>query len=130
MNSRSIGICIEGCYEDYAKQTEKEVPKAQLDTLVELTKYLMQTYNIASTNVKRHCDFASYKKCPGNYFTWDGFKSRLVVVEQPKEKTWQEQGLETLVAKGIISEPTHWKSKWEEPATVKDMIGILAKIVR
>lgn len=73
MNMKSIGICLEGCYQDYKNQTDKKVPSAQLDAVASLTKYLMKKYNIGIQRVKRHHDYASYKLCPGNYFPWEKY---------------------------------------------------------
>lgn len=77
MNYKSIGICVEGCYQEHKNQTEKQVPKAQLDALTNLTRYLMKKYNIGRDKIKKHHDYASYKLCPGNYFPWDKYISRL-----------------------------------------------------
>lgn len=95
MNTRAIGICLEGCYQDYKDQTDKEVPKEQLSTLQNLVASLMGTYSIPPANVKRHTDFAPYKLCPGNYFPWEAFVMSLsgtpilgpaqATVEQAKE---------------------------------------------
>lgn len=77
MNYKSIGICLEGCYEEYKNQTEKEVPLAQLNALTSLSKYLMKKYGIGVENIKKHHDLASYKLCPGNYFPWSIYLSKL-----------------------------------------------------
>lgn len=84
MNYHSLGICLEGCYEDYKTPsgvdwTEKTVPQVQLDALVELVKYLMNLYKIPDTKVDPHRKYATYKKCPGNYFPWDAFKASIVL---------------------------------------------------
>jgi len=73
MNIKSVGICLEGCYEDYKDQTDKVVPETQFQALAELVKPLLTTYKIPVERVKRHHDFANYKLCPGNYFPWDRF---------------------------------------------------------
>jgi len=72
MNKLSIGICLEGCYQDYANQTDKEVPKAQMDSLVALVKEIKSAYRIPLEKVFPHSHFAP-KLCPGNYFPWDRF---------------------------------------------------------
>lgn len=79
MNEQSIGICLEGCYEDYEEQTDKVVPKDQLASLQLLVKSLMDKYKIPAGNIKRHTDYAHYKKCPGNYFPWKEFLSGLTL---------------------------------------------------
>lgn len=77
MNAKSIGICVEGCYEDYASQTDKDMPFSQFNALRELIKYLQSKYSIPITNMLPHRYFATYKKCPGNYFPWDRLMSVL-----------------------------------------------------
>lgn len=77
MNMKSIGICLEGCYQDYKGERDKVVPDAQLEALSTLTKYLMKKYEIGIGNVKKHHDVASYKLCPGNYFPWRIYLSKL-----------------------------------------------------
>jgi N-acetyl-anhydromuramyl-L-alanine amidase AmpD len=67
INSKSIGICLEGCYEDYEAQTDKLVPLAQMNAL----KWLVGNLNIKT--IEPHNKYATYKKCPGNYFPWDKF---------------------------------------------------------
>jgi hypothetical protein len=73
MNYKSIGICLEGCYEDYKDQTDKVVPQVQLDAL----KWLVESLKIKQ--IYPHNYFATYKKCPGNYFPWDQFKKGLIL---------------------------------------------------
>lgn len=77
MNYKSLGICLEGCYQQHKNQTEKQVPQSQLEALTNLTKYLMDKYNIGVDRVKKHHDYAQYKLCPGNYFPWDKYISMI-----------------------------------------------------
>lgn len=42
MNMKSIGICLEGCYQDYKGEGDKVLPNVQLEALSSLTKYLMK----------------------------------------------------------------------------------------
>lgn len=72
MNIKSIGICLEGCYQDYWFQTDKKVPERQLDSLVELIQDLSDVYNIPTWQIYPHSHFAK-KLCPGNYFPWKEF---------------------------------------------------------
>ena len=89
MNYRSIGICLEGCYEHYVPNPKKpeyvmedfEVPPEQFSALADLIKGLQATYNIPNDNVKPHRFFATYKLCPGNHFPWDKLVAEL---EKPK----------------------------------------------
>lgn len=131
MNSRSIGVCLEGCYEDYTNQTNKDVPEAQLNALIELTKYLMGVYKITIDKVKKHCDYATYKKCPGNYFIWDKFVEGVINVDQVQEVKpveWQRENFDKLVKSGKIQNPDVWLSKWEQDIKVKDIMGLLGKL--
>lgn len=77
MNRQSVGICLEGCYEEYGTQTDKVVPQAQLEALTTLVKDLMRQYSVPPEKVLRHGDVATYKKCPGDYFPWEAFKEEL-----------------------------------------------------
>ncbi|WP_273327865.1 N-acetylmuramoyl-L-alanine amidase [Vallitalea guaymasensis] len=104
MNSRSIGICLEGCYEDYKKQTDKDVPAKQIKALFNLTKHLQRKYNIPVSNVKRHHDFAPYKLCPGNYFPWEEFVETLKGENILPDiyKHWAKNNIYKVVAAGIM----------------------------
>lgn len=114
MNIKSIGICLEGCYEDYKNQTDTIVPEEQLKALSELVKYLMDTYNIPIDNVKKHSEYATYKLCPGNYFPWDEFIELLGddMNEQVKQMI-RACGLicEHLVDEESIDEQIKWLNK-------------------
>lgn len=70
-NKDSIGICLIGNFDLMPP------PKEQLDQLVNLTKALMEIFKIPKKNVAGHCDFASYKTCPGKAFPWTKFLSLL-----------------------------------------------------
>ena len=76
-NNNSVGICVEGCYQDYKMETDLEMPEEQFFALVELAKRLMKEYSIPEEEVLRHHDVAVWKLCPGNYFPWEGFKQEL-----------------------------------------------------
>lgn len=76
MNTKSIGICLEGCYQDHNDQTDKEVPQAQLEALTWLVRDVQSRYNIPLEDVKKHSDYAN-KLCPGNYFPWHDFINSL-----------------------------------------------------
>lgn len=108
-NQNSIGIEI--CINDgnYAME---------INRTVELTKYLMNKYNIPIENVVRHYD-ASRKLCPAklssnNWKAWFEFKELLkevVVVEDKKEQTiskWAKEGYD-FVTRYNISDGTRPK---------------------
>lgn len=62
MNYCSIGICLEGNFDEEAP-TEK-----QLQTLKSLLEKLRNKYNISRDKVMFHRDFAGYKSCPGTWW--------------------------------------------------------------
>lgn len=76
LNRRSIGICLEGCYQEYKDQTDRDVPKAQLEALEVLVRFLMEKYNVPLEKVEPHSAY-SQKLCPGNYFPWERFVENL-----------------------------------------------------
>ncbi|GEM_PF-2436159 len=101
MNMKSIGICLEGCYQDYKGMADKEMPQAQFNALVEITKRLQGKYKIPVSKIKKHHEFASYKLCPGNYFPWDNYITALQETndnELEKENEQLKQMIESLKA--------------------------------
>jgi len=70
-NRDGIGIVLIGNF-DLAPP-----PKEQLQKATELVKALMDIFKIPKENVKRHCDFAPYKTCPGKAFPWADFLKAL-----------------------------------------------------
>lgn len=91
-NSISIEMCSTG----------GKIADATISQTVELTKYLMQKYGIASDHVVRHYDVCS-KQCPGwsgwlppNETLWKNFKARLTgsaqtVTIEPKQAPASQQ---------------------------------------
>lgn len=65
-NDNAIAICLVGNFNDY------EVPDAQYNALVALTKNLAKQYNIPTDRVKRHCDLNN-TECPGTMFDFETF---------------------------------------------------------
>jgi N-acetyl-anhydromuramyl-L-alanine amidase AmpD len=82
-NKNKIEICLEGCYTDYVSNgkvlTEKTVPEAQLKSLVEVCNDIKSRRAIKA--IKKHADYPSAikekKDCPGKYFPWGEFMSRM-----------------------------------------------------
>ncbi len=87
MNFKSLGICLEGCYQVYSDQTEKHVPQAQLSALIQLVKDRMEKYKIDVGRVKPHRFFSPEKLCPGEFFPWDEFIRRLA----PQDINWEQE---------------------------------------
>ncbi len=67
MNRCSIGICVVGNYDT------TDLPQPAFDLLVRLVRSLRAVLVIPVDNVKRHCDYAPYKSCPGTRFPWPRF---------------------------------------------------------
>lgn len=61
-NSTKIGICLIGYYD---KAHDGTPPKAQMDACIELCKYLLDKYNLKSSDIYRHRDFNA-TACPGD----------------------------------------------------------------
>jgi N-acetyl-anhydromuramyl-L-alanine amidase AmpD len=81
MNSRSIGICVVGNYD------EAPPPLANLDLLAYLCVRIMRDYGITPDRVIGHRDVGlmagfdwkkgQYKTCPGRLFSVDAFRKML-----------------------------------------------------
>jgi N-acetyl-anhydromuramoyl-L-alanine amidase len=70
-NNFSIGIELEGCDEDVFESS-------QYLKLIELTKIIMNEYNISIDNIAGHSDIAPDRKTdPGELFDWKLYLSRL-----------------------------------------------------
>ena len=96
-NANSIGIeicCTNPCWKDTEPANTKawSFTDSVINKAVELTKYLMQTYNISAERVIRHYD-VSGKLCPGiigwnedsgNVTEWKHFKERISGGTTPK----------------------------------------------
>jgi N-acetylmuramoyl-L-alanine amidase len=98
LNSSSIGICLEGFYQNYKDQTDKQVPEEQMEALIKLVKHLMCKYDIHISCIYKHNHFAKYKKCPGNYFPWNEFCSELIT--DYREKYFDLKNKLMLLAEG------------------------------
>ena len=96
-NANSIGIeicCTNPCWKDTEPANTKawSFTDSVINKAVELTKYLMQTYNISAERVIRHYD-VSGKLCPGiigwnedsgNVTEWKHFQKRISGGTTPK----------------------------------------------
>lgn len=72
MNQKGIGIALVGNF------SQDRVSGQQLDSLVFLVKTLMQYYRIPVQNVLGHRNVPGKQtECPGKYFPWNEFISRL-----------------------------------------------------
>ena len=99
MNSKSYGIAVEGNYE-----TEKEMPAAQYNALVERVKYHQSRF-------KNLVEIAPHKKftptsCPGKYFPFEKMMNSLQKQNQQQEFYI---AIEVLQRNGIINSPDYWR---------------------
>ena len=69
-NKHTIGICLIGNFE-YDKPTS-----SQMNSLIKLTRFLMERYNIPKSKIKGHGDIKP-TKCPGRNFPMKKFKQIL-----------------------------------------------------
>lgn len=124
-NRASIGIeiCESG---DRAKTVE--------NATILITKMLHERgWDI--DRVKKHQDWSG-KYCPRILMPqWDAFlanvERELIKLNSAKEvPQWQKNALETLVEKGVIETIEYWDNKLNEPITVGEVMGIIAKIVK
>lgn len=95
-NDNSIGICLEGNYE------EEQIPTIQGDRLVELLIYLQKLY--PGVRILKHKN-VNHTSCPGKNFD-DGLLLRAMKGEI---KMNTEEALKILVDKGVINSLDYWK---------------------
>jgi len=116
-NDNAIGI--EMC-SDKDSNGDYIITDATVNNAVELTKYLMNKYNIGINNILRHFDVCS-KNCPepwvSNENLWIAFKNRLIETDNTEEE-------DNMLRYNKLSDiPNEWK--------FRDIIEILmnAKII-
>jgi len=72
MNHQGIGICLVGNF------SKERVSSSQMDSLVYLVNTLKKYYKIPAGRILGHGQVPGARtECPGNYFPWSEFKSRL-----------------------------------------------------
>ncbi len=71
-NDFGVGICLVG---DFDVGTSRP-SGAQMDALVELTRWLQERYDIPGDRVLGHCDCCP-TCCPGKNFPWDEYRKRI-----------------------------------------------------
>ena len=72
MNHQGIGICLVGNF------SKERVSPRQLDSLVYLVNLLRKYYAIPSSNILGHGQVpGAATECPGLYFPWTEFRSKL-----------------------------------------------------
>lgn len=109
-NSISIEMCVRKKSTKTMNASDKDwyFEDATVQSTINLTKYLMEKYNIKADHVIRHYD-VNHKTCPNPYVynntkhTWSAFKAALtskdtnnssgtVVVEEVKKEDWKKTG--------------------------------------
>ena len=80
MNYKSLGVCLTGNF-DIELPTEK-----QLKTLNILLANLRNKYNLTRDKVKFHRDYATYKSCPGLFFTSSLLQKNMSMKELIRDK--------------------------------------------
>lgn len=109
-NSKSYGICCEGDY-----NSEKEMPQAQFDALVERLKYHKSRFKNL-VGIEPHSKFNA-TSCPGRYFPLQKVYDAL----EPKDTA--EQTFYIAIAKcqnvKIINSPIYWIDNAKEGEMVK-----------
>jgi len=74
MNHKSIGICLVG---NFSRKNER-VSEKQMDSLIYLVNRLRKYYKIPKKNILGHGQVKGARtECPGTYFPWTEFKTRL-----------------------------------------------------
>ena len=78
LNNNSIGIEISNPGHQF---NYKKFPRKQINTVVRLTKYLMEKYKIKPENILGHSDIAPIrKKDPGEKFPWKFFATKKITI--------------------------------------------------
>ena len=75
-NDNAIAICLAGNFSQY------EVPQAQWQSAIRLTKWLMQKYHLVMNNVMKHSELKKYSllnntECAGLKLDMDKFRNEL-----------------------------------------------------
>lgn len=95
---------------------------------IELTKYLMNKYNIPESNVIRHYDVTG-KICPEPFVkstsAWNNFKSKLKTIN--KSEHWAKTYLDILVSKKMITNIEFW-SKYDEAFTKAYAVALIDNV--
>ena len=72
MNSRGIGICLVGNF------SKEQVSEKQMASLVYLVNVLRRYYSIPMSHIMGHGQVPGARtECPGKYFSWGEFRSKL-----------------------------------------------------
>jgi hypothetical protein len=98
-NSKSYGICCEGDYE-----TEKAMPSAQYNSLVERIRYHKKRFKNL-VGIKPHYYF-NKTTCPGKYFPIDKL---ITSVYAESNSVTLEQAIEIIKQAGVINSPDYWQ---------------------
>ena len=129
-NSVSIEMCVKTKGSQTANSPDWYFTKETLEATVELTKYLMELYNVPAERVIRHFDVTG-KLCPG-VVGWNSVSG--------SEKEWQNfkdaitrnelsDAVDKLYKAGIINSPDYWKKgSGYSDANVVELIKKISKV--
>ena len=115
MNSKSYGISVEGNYD-----LEREMPKAQFDSLVQRIKFNKARFK-NDVKVDNHSSFFP-TSCPGKYFPFDTILDHVNNIQEDQ----LEKSIQALVNRKIIISPKYWNLYARKGKTVK---GEYAKLL-
>lgn len=77
MNKKGIGICLVGNF------NEEKISRKQMNSVVYLVNTLREYYKVPMKNIMGHSQVPGARtECPGKYFPWTEFKSRLKTINQ------------------------------------------------
>ena len=124
LNSNSIGIEMCMKYNSLGKAYFKD---GTVENTIDLTKTLMEKYNIPVDRVIRHYDVVG-KYCPGPYVddenAWNEFKQRLT--KPYVQEHWAKDYYDRLYSLGIISNPEIW-TDYDGYLTKAECVALLDK---
>ncbi|WP_084413195.1 N-acetylmuramoyl-L-alanine amidase [Desulfovirgula thermocuniculi] len=131
-NSRSVGICCEGNFE------EEYMPAAQWRAVLELVRELKRIYPDAC--VVGHCELNS-TSCPGRYFPLEDIKAGRGPVEVVKEVIWgmfkdvpndhwAKNSIERLAQLGLLKGDEYGNFRPDEPVTRAQLAAVLERLLK
>lgn len=135
-NSNSIGI--ELCCRQKADGTWY-FEEATVKAAIELTRALMQKYNIPVANVIRHYDVTG-KRCPEPYVrdiqAWNAFKTNLVKEAKPminldnNPDAYAKEAIAWAIGSGVLKGTESGDYKLHSPITRQDMLVFLYRALK
>ena len=133
-NSVSIEMCVKTKGSQTANSPDWYFTNETLNAAVELTKYLMELYNIPEERVIRHFDVTG-KYCPGvvgwnapsgDESAWEEFKRRISAKED-NDMTQEQfnQMMDTYLSELAAKDDAAWGAEWEAAKQWAESNGII-----